>query len=327
MTAQVGIGTTTPEGALDVVSANSGLIVPRVANTGAVTSPVIGMIIFDLSTDCLKVRMAGGWSTCFGMSASDVALAQIGNEADSPDATSSVTTIANLNAVFPALTGVIAAKEADYQRYIDGNPGAFSSPATQAEIQAMITAIAATDVVDPSGRIWMDRNLGASQVATSSTDAAAYGDLYQWGRDTDGHESRTSPVIGTESSGDTPGHGNFIRGGIDEDDWRDPQNDNLWQGGVNAINNPCPTGYRIPTMTELTELGITNASNAYYSPLKLPAAGSRYSSNGNIYFTYTLIWSSTVYNTFVEALRFTSTNSNTTLSYRATGSAVRCIKD
>ncbi|MDO5968527.1 hypothetical protein Q4Q35_01790, partial [Flavivirga aquimarina] len=43
-----------------------------------------------------------------------------------------------------------------------------------------------------TGKIWMDRNLGASQVATSSNDADAYGDLYQWGRAADGHESRTS---------------------------------------------------------------------------------------------------------------------------------------
>ncbi|PKG42563.1 hypothetical protein, partial [Psychroflexus sp. MES1-P1E] len=36
-----------------------------------------------------------------------------------------------------------------------------------------------TDVTNPiTGEIWMDRNLGASQVATSSIDAAAYGDLY-----------------------------------------------------------------------------------------------------------------------------------------------------
>ena len=32
-----------------------------------------------------------------------------------------------------------------------------------------------------TGRTWIDRNLGASQVATSPTDTAAYGDLYQWG--------------------------------------------------------------------------------------------------------------------------------------------------
>ncbi len=36
-------------------------------------------------------------------------------------------------------------------------------------------------VSSATGKIWMDRNLGASQVAISSNDAAAYGDWYQWG--------------------------------------------------------------------------------------------------------------------------------------------------
>jgi hypothetical protein len=45
------------------------------------------------------------------------------------------------------------------------------------------------DVTNPTtGKTWMDRNLGASQVANSSTDAASYGDLYQWGRRADGHQ-------------------------------------------------------------------------------------------------------------------------------------------
>jgi hypothetical protein len=39
--------------------------------------------------------------------------------------------------------------------------------------------------------VWLDRNLGATQVATSFDDSAAYGDLYQWGRAKDGHEDRT----------------------------------------------------------------------------------------------------------------------------------------
>jgi hypothetical protein len=48
-----------------------------------------------------------------------------------------------------------------------------------------------------TGKVWLDRNLGARQVCTSSTDAACYGDLYQWGRAKDGHESRTSGTTET----------------------------------------------------------------------------------------------------------------------------------
>ncbi|MGE4541908.1 MAG: hypothetical protein AB7D35_11660, partial [Bacteroidales bacterium] len=67
------------------------------------------------------------------------------------------------------------------------------------------------DVYNPAtGQTWMDRNLGASRAATSSTDDQAYGDLYQWGRDTDGHEKRNSGTTSTLSNSDTPGHGNFI---------------------------------------------------------------------------------------------------------------------
>jgi hypothetical protein len=71
------------------------------------------------------------------------------------------------------------------------------------------------DVTNPTtGKTWMDRNLGASQVATSSTDVNAYGDLYQWGRGADGHQCRTSPTTTFLSSTDQPGHGDFIRGGM-----------------------------------------------------------------------------------------------------------------
>ena len=110
---------------------------------------------------------------------------------------------------------------------------------------------AIVDVTNPStGKTWMDRNLGASQVATSSTDAASYGDLYQWGRRADGHQCRTSPTTATLSSVDQPAHGNFILAPNAPNDWRSPQNTNLWQG-VSGVNNPCPSGYRIPTETEL----------------------------------------------------------------------------
>ena len=56
------------------------------------------------------------------------------------------------------------------------------------------------EVLSTSGRLWMDRNLGATQVATSLTDYLAYGDLYQWGRGTDGHEK----ITWTSSSAGTP---------------------------------------------------------------------------------------------------------------------------
>ena len=59
--AQVGIGTLTPEGALDVVSTNSGLIVPRVATVGDVTTPIDGMTVYDIDEKCFKGYSDGAW--------------------------------------------------------------------------------------------------------------------------------------------------------------------------------------------------------------------------------------------------------------------------
>ncbi|VVM26553.1 hypothetical protein BSPWISOXPB_10686 [uncultured Gammaproteobacteria bacterium] len=51
----------------------------------------------------------------------------------------------------------------------------------------------------------MDRNLGASQVATSSTDPVSYGDSYQWGRLADGYQIRTFATTTTLAVNTTPG--------------------------------------------------------------------------------------------------------------------------
>lgn len=53
-----------PSAILDVESANRGVLTPRVANTAAVASPTNGLLIFDLSSNCLKIYQNGAWSGC-----------------------------------------------------------------------------------------------------------------------------------------------------------------------------------------------------------------------------------------------------------------------
>ena len=194
------------------------------------------------------------------------------------------------------------------------------------------------NVTNPTtGEIWMDRNLGASQVATSSTDANAYGDLYQWGRAADGHESRTSATTSTNATSAVPNDGNawdgfFITVGSSPYDWLTPQDDNLWQG-VSGTNNPCPSGYRLPTEAEWeaerTSWSSNNAAGAFASPLKLPVAGFRYYSNGTLFNvgSYGYYWSSAVSGTDARNLYFFSSGAGMHSSYRAYGFSVRCLKD
>lgn len=193
---------------------------------------------------------------------------------------------------------------------------------------------------DASGRVWMDRNLGASQVASSSTDSNGYGHLYQWGRGSDGHQSRFSQETGSTSSTDQPGHGYFIRWPNENtqvSDWRDPSNDNLWQG-EDGTNNPCPEGFRLPTKEEW-ELEVAGWDNddpnaPFNSTLKLTMAGRRLAGNGDMYHVGSrgYYWTSTPStNGLSSCLEFFTTGNasiiNNINNPRNNGLSVRCIKD
>jgi len=178
----------------------------------------------------------------------------------------------------------------------------------------------------------MDRNLGASGVATAFNDSAAYGDLFQWGRLDDSHQSRTSGTTATLSASDVPGHANFITSGASPYDWLTPQNSALWQG-VSGTNNPCPSGWRIATeaewTTEKNSWSAQTYNGAFASPLKLTAAGYRSNSNaslGNVG-SSGYYWSSTVSGSNARHLYFSSSNAFFNTSYRAGGFSVRCLKD
>lgn len=200
----------------------------------------------------------------------------------------------------------------------------------------IVTAV--VDVTNPiTGKTWMDRNLGASQVATSLTDPLAYGDLYQWGRRADGHQCRNSGVTTTLSSTDQPSHGNFIStsNSASPYDWRNPQNDNLWQG-VNGINNPCPNGYRLPTeneyINEYQSWSSGNQNGAFSSSLKFSAPGARLGGGGSVYQegVFAMYWTNTVSSTQAKHLvisggSFPDVNLQT--DTRRQGHTVRCIKN
>jgi uncharacterized protein (TIGR02145 family) len=186
--------------------------------------------------------------------------------------------------------------------------------------------------VEHNSKCWMDRNLGAAQAATLFNDSAAYGDLFQWGRLDDGHQTRNSGITTVLSGSSNPGHGNFIYGMGSPYDWVSPQIDSLWQG-VSGTNNPCPSGWRVPTETEWNTERLSWSSNnyngAFASPLKLTAAGYRDRSTATVndagvggYY-----WSSAVSVPNSRILTFGSGGAPMYSDYRAYGFSVRCVKD
>jgi uncharacterized protein (TIGR02145 family) len=199
-------------------------------------------------------------------------------------------------------------------------------------------------IISPSGRTWMDRNLGATRAATGSTDYLAYGSLFQWCRPADGHQLIvwTSSTSGTAVNGTTstlststsPGHSLFIYSTATPYDWLSTQQTDgslWWNGTAVGANNPCPTGYHVPTYAEWnTELTyITNATTAY-SVLKLIMAGERYYNSGVPVNAgnFGRYWSSTANGTVAWPMGITSSSSGMCSGgYRTFGFHVRCIKN
>jgi uncharacterized protein (TIGR02145 family) len=201
-------------------------------------------------------------------------------------------------------------------------------------------SITSTDVLNPiTNQIWMDRNLGATQVATSSTDFNGYGSLFQWGRAADGHQlinwtnaTTGTPVTTTTSNtlNDTPSNATFIIALTTPFDWRQNPNNDLWQGAT-GTNNPCPSGYRVPTesewQAEINSWDTSTLTGAFASPLKLCATGVRARGTGSVSATTTgYYWSSTVSGSNSRFLNFNS-SVNWDNFERGNGISVRCIKN
>jgi len=75
--AQVGIGTTNPKAALDVVSANSGFLMPRVVDHTALimSADQIGMQVYNTTTNSVWVYNGTIWEDLLDTSAIDAAIA------------------------------------------------------------------------------------------------------------------------------------------------------------------------------------------------------------------------------------------------------------
>ena len=203
-----------------------------------------------------------------------------------------------------------------------------------------------------------------------------WGKLYQWGRKYGQgyagslYDSNLN-VIGSVTDATVPEFsegGVSLQGGQSENnknvfytrtdspyDWLYSQNDALWNSGtedspVKTEYDPCPTGWRVPTYAELSELYRNRSSwtendlgqsgywfsgpSSYSSEAAqvfFPAAGYRDCDSGNAYDRGGVgyYWSSLPYNFYGIAyyLYFSSGDAGMRFNDRANGYSVRCVQD
>ena len=185
-----------------------------------------------------------------------------------------------------------------------------------------------------TGKVWLDRNLGASQVCTSFNDTACYGDYYQWGRNYDGHQSSTSSTTSTQATSVSSAGSSFRKGSSDWASVDSAGTTRTASWSATDGTSVCPLGYRVPDIDELeaetVDNGVTNRATAFFSFLKLPSAGhrnSRHSGTLNGQGSGGYVWSSSVDGSHSHYVRF-SIGYVGSLSYgRANGFAVRCLRE
>lgn len=192
------------------------------------------------------------------------------------------------------------------------------------------------------GKIWLQQNLGSVQVATSMMDEDSYGDLFQWGRWDDGHQKRNSLTTGVPTPNSPDGLGgstSFVAGSW----WSGNSLTDQWSASsLTAVNSgdgydPCKTigqGWKMPGQADWVALQnaeiINNPATAYSSTLKLPAAGYRGSTAGDLTFVGQrgYYWSSTPSSFGAKYFYIGTTIGNPNAGGpRGQGQSVRCIKE
>jgi len=139
-----------------------------------------------------------------------------------------------------------------------------------------------------TGRIWLDRNIGADRVCQSLTDRACYGGYFEFGRGFDGHQLPDSPAKKEKKQTITPNDNLFVLSDYNVGyDWVVAGVDDNGSKRIAFMNDLegngiCPIGFRLPSMDELYAETLTNepwdafpAQNIEDDFLKLPYNGYR----------------------------------------------------
>ena len=209
--------------------------------------------------------------------------------------------------------------------------------------QVTLTTVRAAD-----NNIWLQQNLGATQVATAQNDVASYGDYFQFGRWDDGHQNASSTVAAASGlsannpSGLGAGTATYYNGF-----WSVGAGSDSWSGTSASATNgkdPCTAlgaGWRLPTAAEWTAVktaeGMDGNWNATVIPqaylnsnLKLSRAGYRTGSGSFNYLgAAVLMWSASLQPGGAPSLLVSGLGLNAVTNpgiTRDAGAPCRCIK-
>jgi uncharacterized protein (TIGR02145 family) len=372
--AQIGIGTSSPNSnaILDLTSSQKGLLLPRVASTSVILNPVNGLLIYDLSSNCLKAFENGAWTDCglvqipsivaldcssdFSPSSAKYTIAYSGatttdytggNGAVYTSASYTSTGVTGLTLTLTAGTLAIGSGTLSYT--VSGTPSAagtatfsisfLGKTCTKAISVYACGAYVATGVY----KEFMCHNLGADISLDPDIPVQGInGSYYQWGR--------KEAVADAYTTGKINGW-NIIDAA-----------DGSWSESSKTINDPCPSGYRIPTKDEwkgvadqtlntitYTESWSYSLSNYYTSAvhfgtgsrktLTLIPAGMRFAYDGKLSGIGTgYYWSSSPHHGNIPGVKYSwvmyfnegfvsNDDSLNTFGFRIAALPIRCIAE
>ncbi len=373
LSGQVVVGGTVPDpsSALDVQSNSKGVLLPRIstAQRDAMTSPATGLAIFNTSTNCLEINLgtpaAVSWvrmkcrngsvtsldcanatvtGTFYeGVSAADVRVNvpyQGGNGGVYDAWTASSTGVSGLTASLAAgnfaegsgsleltFSGMTASTgTASFALEIGGQTCTLN--VTVSSVQVCRAKVNATEYKN-----FLCYNLGAANTSADPFTPSweIHGGYWQWGRSA---EAAAGPTASDPRAGVVSGWSSASAA------------DGSWTDGSKTPNDPCPSGYRVPTKAQWEAVIANNsqfnlgtfadaalnytAGKKFGNQLMLPAAGSRLFSNGSLLGRGNAggYWSSTQSSSNrTWSLAFGSANSATDENLRNFGRSIRCIAE
>lgn len=363
---QIGMGTISPSAsaALDITSTTKGFLIPRMTHLQkmAIQSPVAGLQVW--CTDCgtygeSQVYNGTTWTNLIGGSAATT------SPPDSP--TNIVVTAYNAQASV-SFTSVSNPINPITSYTVTASPGGLtatgtSSPIVFTNLNGGISYTFSVVATNATG------NSVASATTSFTTNCGAYVAAGTWKQfkcynlgATDTTSDPNVPIQGI--------HGNYYQWGIATpvatasttagaiSGWNTTTAaDGAWSDTIKTANDPCPTGYRIPTSTQFSYINSTTSTfnsvtrtgtwldsatnfgsaihfgtSSSVKSLTLPACGNRqYNNNGLLETRGTrgVYWSSTSIGTTAAIhFQFYSYNTqiiNTTL--RTFGLSIRCISE